>query len=229
MRRITDFAEPGLEIVFFDNNRLERLRFERDLENAEQTALCVESAQLFCELWRPDQLTVTVAALEHGGPADPRHEINLVVAPDGELPLKTGEWLVGEQMIAAIQTSVRGWNRIALPDGVSIGEAWLAVCADGMFPRTTVLNAAPPLAGRSTVWLRLDEALPASHLSLQVYSLGDLELRTMLGPSFFNPKNDPRPPTYDVRGRPLAEWQRANTAIYDHTLAALESLGWRRR
>lgn len=220
MRRIGDFTQPGLDLVFFDNNRLERLRFETDIENAANTELCVESARRFAELWRPDRFTVTVAALAAGGPADPRRQVEI----EGELVIQVP---LGD-MIAGIQTSVHGWNRVALPDGVEPGESWSAVSADGMWPCSVTVRAAPRLAGRATVWLRLEEALPASHFSLQVHSLGDAELRTVLGPSVFHPGNDPRPADYDVRGRPLGEWQQANLAIYDETIAALRDLGWRR-
>lgn len=219
-QRISSFAQPGLGLVLFDNNRLERLRFEDDIENEASTELCIASMRRFAELWRPDRFTVTLAALDLGGPADPRREVHVEGDPIVQVP--SGD------MIAALQTSVHGWNRIALPDGLDLVESWQAVSADGMWPHTATVRAAPRLAGHATVWLRLDEALPASHCLLQVYSLGDAEMRTMIGPSFFNPGNDPRPADYEVYGRPLAEWQRANLAIYDETIAVLQELGWHR-
>jgi hypothetical protein len=135
-RRISDFSEPGLELVFFDNNRSERLVFERDVDpesSHENTVLCLETARLFAELWRPDELKLGIAALEYGGPAEPRRELTVECSPDRAVleGLSLGE----AQTLASIQGSVRGWNRIALA------------------------------------------ALPASRFSLQVYSLGDAELR----------------------------------------------------
>jgi hypothetical protein len=212
-QRIASFEQPGLDLVVFDNNRLERLRFEDDLENAASTALCLESTRRFAELWRPDRFTVTTAALAFGGPADPQRPREIDGSIEGELAIEVPP---GE-MIAGIQTSVHGWNRVAIPDGADPGAPWQAVSADGLWPCSATVRAAPDLAGRATVWLRVD----------QVYSLGDAELRTMLGPSVFHPENDPRPADYQVRGRPLVDWQQANLAIYDHTIAALRSLGWR--
>jgi hypothetical protein len=228
MRRILDFKEPGLELVFFDNNRLEQLVFDREVETEANTALCLDSVRLFAELWRPDELKLGIAALEHGGPSEPRRELGLQCSPergifDADLPS-----LGSAQILASIQGSVGGWNRVALPDGETTSlSAWSAVDGDG-FVRAVHAREAPPLFGKPSVWLRMEEALPASRFSLRVDSLGDVELRTALGPSFFLPGNDPRPPEYRVRGRALAEWQAANLAIYDGTLEALLALGWSR-
>jgi hypothetical protein len=220
IQQVYDVTRPGIDVVFYDNNRLERLCLEQDMESSESSALCIASARVFAELWRPDRFTVTLSAVDLGGPGEPRPHVDL----EGELVLD----VPAGDMITGIQGSVQGWNRIALPDGVEPGDTWSAVCADGMWPRAARVRPAPRLAGQATVWLRLEDAQPTSQFSLLVHSLGDAELRTMLGPSFFNPDNDPRTADYDVRGRPLRAWQAANLAIYDHTIAALEALGWRR-
>lgn len=217
--RVYDVTRPGLDVVFHDNNRLERLCIEQDMESPESTSLCIATARVFAELWRPDRFTVTLSAVEFGGPGESRSHLDL----EGDLVLD----VPAGDMITGIQGSVHGWNRIALPNGVEPDGAWSAVCTDRVL-RATRVRPAPHLAGQATVWLRLDDAQPASQFSLQVHSLGDAELRTMIGPSFFNPGNDSRPVDYDVRGRPLRAWQAANLAIYDHTIAALQALGWRR-
>jgi hypothetical protein len=50
----------------------------------------------------------------------------------------------------------------------------------------------------------------------------------MLGPSFLTLATIHVQPTTTCAGRPLRAWQAANLAIYDHTIAALQALGWHR-
>jgi hypothetical protein len=237
MKRMVEIHDPGIDIIFRDNNRLDSFEWsveEATLENTLQQSL--QGFSLLTKLWLPEYWMVEISPFVFDHP-DPETESFQVTSDISSSEFEKAAESIQSRLkrqadsdppwsLRSISTSQKGWNRLALPLGVTASDSWGIVDPDGIIRSSYVWRPAPTIAGQETIWINIQDANAASHLSLVLEMTGEIRILTSIGISFFNRENDARLPNHLIQGASLNSWQQANIVLIQAVIEDLEHQGW---
>jgi hypothetical protein len=124
-----------------------------------------------------------------------------------------------------IQAYGQGGRRIALPDGGSAFDDWRCADGDGNL-RSGQIKGASLVEEISTMWVQMEDAIPANAITIKIEWFGEIQINLKLGNILFQPSLDPRPLDYPIHGKPLSEWQKVNGNLLNHVIENMEKLGF---
>ena len=240
MRRFFDHSTA--DIVFRYNNRLDSFVYhhmDSSLESFQQA--CLQAVGAFATLWLPNKIRGTVTSFDELQlPNEPHSEFTTQIVSADPLDIEAILSLDLEKTSARVSLSepwglsslssgLEGRNRIAVPTGADWSEPWILVCPDDFGPRTYTVEEAPEKFGMRTFWLSVLDADQGSHFRLEVEWIGRAEIQTSLGPTFFEPGNDPRPASTLLRGVPTSDWHASAASLYSGMVEQLANIGWSRQ
>lgn len=238
MKRMIDIHDQSIDIIFRDNNRLDTFEWSDEDATLEDTfQQSIQGFSLLTKLWFPEYWMVEISPfiLEHPDIETESFQVFSDLPSSSDFNKAAG--IIQHQLekhlnshgswsLRSIQTSYRGWNRLALPSGVTASDSWGIVDPDGIVRNSYIWYPAPQLAGMETIWIYLEDGNAATHFSLVVNMTGEIRISTSLGISFFNPENDERLPNNLIQGASIKAWQKINLALQQAIIEDLKQKGW---
>lgn len=237
MNHMVDIHDQGIDIIFRDNNCLDEFEWSSEDATLEDTLQqSIQGFSLLTQLWLPEYWMVEVSpfVFEHPDTETESFQVSSdLSSSDFDKAAESIQHLLEQHTdsdqpwsLRSIQTSHKGWNRLALPLGVTASDSWGIIDPDGIIRSSYVWRPAPPFAGQETIWIHIQDANAASHFSLVVKMTGEIRILANIGISFFNPENDARSPNHVVQGATVTAWQQANMALLQAVINELEHQGW---
>lgn len=238
MKRMLDIHDLGIDIIFRDNNCLKEWEWSREDATLEDTLQqSIQAFSLLTQLWLPEYWMVEISPFIFEYP-DTKTESFQVSSDlsfsDFDKAAKSIQNVLGQHTdsdqpwsLKSISTSYKGWNRLALPLGVTASDSWGIVDPDGIIRNSYIWQPSPRFAGQETIWIHIRDANAASNFSLVVNMTGEIRIIASIGISFFNPENDPRSPNHLVQEASINVWQQANMTLLQAVSDELKHQGWK--
>lgn len=236
MKQLIDIYQPGIDLIFRENYRLDTFTWNSNDAGIEETnAHALRAAATLAQLWQPERWHAELSAFELEIPFGQGRHIAVDATPEDAMGLLADAIQAQASALATpaqpwglrhIATSHQGWVRLALPHGVAPSAAWCIVDPDGIIRPEYAWQLAQPTEASDSIWLHLPGVNTANHMALMVEAAGDIQISIRLGLTFFAPENDPRAPDQHIQGSTLAAWQQANLRMLRSIIDTLAQDGW---